>query len=69
MSNIDLVFDAGGAAIGGLAEGAVVTITAGPECGNKMVWWQVRRVNGGRPIGWVSEQNGIEQLLAPLTLM
>jgi|GEM_PF-2477599 len=60
--------DAGGDAISGLAEGAIVTITAGPECGDKMIWWQVRRVNGGRPIGWVSEGKGIEQLLAPLTL-
>jgi len=60
--------DAGGAPIGGLAEGTIVVITAGPECGNKMIWWQVRLANGARPIGWVSEGEGVEQLLAPLTL-
>lgn len=57
--------DAGGDKIGNLTEGAIVTISAGPVCKNKMVWWEVRRA--GRPVGWVSERAGVEQLLAPLT--
>lgn len=59
--------DAGGDKIGSLTEGAIVTISAGPVCKGKMVWWEVRRASGGRPIGWVSERAGVEQLLAPLT--
>jgi hypothetical protein len=56
-----------------LAQGTVVTVTGDPECGNKMVWWQVQREGAARPIGWASEDSGLlstihEWYLAPLTL-
>jgi hypothetical protein len=54
--------------VGGLAKGTVITITDGPVCAGKMVWWQVKLAGSGKPAGWVSEGDGIEWFLAPLPL-
>ena len=44
--------------VGGLARGAVVTITRGPVGADEMVWWQVKLAGSSQPAGWVSEQSG-----------
>jgi hypothetical protein len=54
--------------IGGLGQGAIVTISGGPVCDTKMVWWQVKPLSAAGPAGWVSEGNILEWFLAPLTL-
>jgi len=60
--------------IGKLPSGTTVEIVNGPKCVDDstygpMVWWQVRRPGDRDVLGWVSEGNEREWLLAPLTRM
>jgi hypothetical protein len=54
--------------VGGLTQGTVVTITDGPVCAGKMVWWQVKLAGSSKPAGWVREGDGSEGFLGPLPL-